>query len=75
MKKEYTTQKALSLKLAGEVFHRVPVYKDFGAYPENTQSDGFRVSYEEDLAELLTEQKFIYTNTTKSIPPSPTRLN
>ncbi len=71
----YTPQKALSLKLAGEVFHRVPVYKDFGAYPENTQFDGFRVSYEEDLAELLTEKKFIYTNTTKSIPPSPTRLN
>lgn len=64
----FTPQKALSLKLAGEVFHRIPVYKDFGKYPENVQFDEFYVSYEKDLAELNTERKFIYTNHTTSQP-------
>ena len=64
----YTPQKALSLKLASEVFHRVPIYKDYGKYPQNATFDGFRVSYEEDLAELVTDEKFIHTNHTSSIP-------
>lgn len=70
----YTPQKALSLKIAGEVFHRVPVYKDYGRYPENSRFDDFRVSYEEDLAELVTEEKFIYTNHTTNRPGSEQKL-
>ncbi len=64
----YAPQKALSLKLASEVFHSIPMYKDFGTYPVNARFGPFRVSYEEDLAEMITEKKFIYTNNTKSIP-------
>lgn len=64
----YAPQKALSLKIAGEVFHRIPRYKSFGRYPSNTTFDGFRVSYEEDLAEYADDTKFLYTNTTKTIP-------
>lgn len=70
----YAPQKALSLKLASEVFHAIPMYKDFGKYPVNTTFDAFRVSYEEDLAEMITEKKFIYTNHTKSKPLSPDHL-
>ncbi|HEX6226626.1 MAG TPA: cellulase family glycosylhydrolase, partial [Chryseolinea sp.] len=70
----YAPQKGLSLMLAGEVFHKIPMYKDFGSYPANTKFDVFRVSYEEDLAEKITETKFIYTNTTKSVPPAPDKL-
>ena len=70
----YAPQKALSLKLASEVFHSVPMYKDFGSYPANAKFDAFRVSYEEDLAEMITERKFIYTNNTRSTPPAPDRL-
>jgi len=66
----YAPQKALSLMLASEVFHRIPMYKNFGSYPANTSFDGFRVSYEQDLAELITDKKFIYTNTTASAPSS-----
>ncbi|HZI25077.1 MAG TPA: membrane or secreted protein [Chryseolinea sp.] len=66
----YTPQKALSLKLASEVFHRVPLYEDYGSYPGNAKFDAFRVSYEEDLAEMITDKKFIYTNNTKSNPTS-----
>ncbi len=70
----YAPQKALSLKLASEVFHRVPMYKDFGSYPANAKFDAFRVSYEEDLAEMITEKKFIYTNSTNSAPASADKL-
>lgn len=62
----YAPQKALSLKIAGEVFHQVPRYKSYGRYPANTTFEGFRVSYEEDLAELVTDKKFFYTNSTST---------
>jgi hypothetical protein len=64
----YAPQKALSLKIAGEVFHHIPRYKTFGRYPANTSFDGFRVSYEEDLAEFSNENKFFYTNSTSTVP-------
>ena len=70
----YTPQKALSLKIASEVFHEVPVYKDYGSYPKNAQFDDFRVSYEEDLAELVINEKYFYTNNTSTIPPAPKKL-
>jgi hypothetical protein len=70
----YTPQKALSLMIASEVFHKVPLNKSFGRYPQNTSFDDFRVSYEQDLAELNTEQQFIYTNTTTSLPKASGKL-
>ena len=70
----YTPQKALSLKISGEVFHRVPLYKDYGKYPDNTRFDAFTVNYEKDLAEMATEDKFFYTNNTDTRPPSPQQL-
>jgi hypothetical protein len=70
----YAPQKALSLKIASEVFHVVPRYKDFGKYPSDTTFNNFRVSYREDLAEYATEEKFFYTNTTRTSPPSPEKL-
>ena len=69
----YSPQKALSLMIASEVF-RLPLYKDYGRYPDNTAFDNFRVSYEEDLAEMISEEKFIYTNSTRSIPPELNKL-
>jgi hypothetical protein len=70
----YAPQKAISLKIASEVFHRVPRYKSYGRYPDNTSFDGFRVSYPEDLAEMATDAKFFYTNTTQTVPAKPDRL-
>jgi hypothetical protein len=66
----YTPQKALSLMLAAEVFRRVPMNKSFGRYPQNVSFDAFRISYENDLAELITEKQFIYTNSTTSTVPA-----
>jgi len=70
----YAPQKALSLKIASEVFHKIPMYKSFGRYPDNNSFDDFRVDYENDLAEMVTEKKFIYTNNTTSVPPFPRML-
>jgi hypothetical protein len=64
----YAPQKALSLKIASEAFHRVPRNKDYGAYPANTRFDSFRVSYDEDLAEMNSNEAFYYTNNTNSTP-------
>ena len=71
----YAPQKALSLKIASEVFHTVPMYKKFGHYPGNTTFDAFRVSYEQDLAEMATANKFIYTNNTTTVPPGLSTLD
>lgn len=70
----YAPQKALSLMIAGEVFHEIPMYKDFGDYPGNMSFGNFRVSYEQDLAEMVSEDKFLYTNNTASVPPAPAKL-
>jgi hypothetical protein len=67
----YTPQKALALKICGEIFHNVPLYKKFGGYPADTSFDGFRISYEKDLAEYSSAEKFIYTNSTTTLPSSP----
>ena len=70
----YAPQKALSMKVAGEAFRRVPLFKDYGPYPGNTSFAGVRVSYEEDLSELATNEKFFYSNRTSTVPPSPASL-
>jgi hypothetical protein len=62
----YAPQKALSLMIASEVFHNIPMYADFGSYPKNTSFGDFKVSYEDDRAEYNSEKKFIYTNHTAS---------
>ena len=64
----YTPQKALALKISSEVFHRIPLYKEFGSYPENVQFDDFLVDYDQDLALLNTDHKFYYTNSTRIDP-------
>lgn len=70
----YAPQKALSLKIASEVFHQIPLYQSFGSYPGNASFGNFRVSYEKDLAEMASPTKFFYTNSTTTTPPAPTKL-
>ena len=70
----YAPQKALSMKVAGEAFRRVPLFHNYGAYPGNLSFAGGRVSYTEDLSELVTEETFFYSNRTATKPPAPERL-
>lgn len=71
----YTPKKAISLKICSEVFHRIPRYKDYGRYPDNTSFEGFTVNYEQDLAQLNIADRFFYTNTTTSRPVNETELD
>src|SRR5688572_20412756 len=70
----YAPQKALSLMICSEVFRTIPLYKDYGVYPDNTAFGPFKVNYENDLAEMVTEEKFIYTNNTDTKIPNPEKL-
>ena len=68
MNLNYTPQKALALMISGEVFHKIPMNKEFGSFPQNSTFGDFKVDYEQDLALLNSEEKFIYTNTTSTVP-------
>lgn len=70
----YAPRKALSLMICAEVFRNIPLYKDYGVYPDNTSFGPFRVNYENDLAEMVTVEKFIYTNHTTKKIKSPEKL-
>ncbi len=70
----YTPQKALSLKIAGEVFRRIPLYQNYCGYPQDTLFGPFHISYENDLAEMITDEQFIYTNHTTSKIPNAEKL-
>ena len=70
----YAPQKALGMKIAADAFRRVPRNKDYGRYPGNTRFAGVRVSYADDLAEFVSTEKFFYSGTTATQPPTPRKL-
>jgi hypothetical protein len=70
----YTPSKALALMISGEIFHQLPMNKDLGKYPANLNFGNFSISYEKDLAEMNSEENFIYSNTTESRPKNIKKL-
>jgi len=70
----YTPQKAASAVIASQVMRRIPRMQPVGPYPANTRFGDFRVSYEENLSELVSRDLFYYSNDTRSSPPSPKDL-
>ncbi|HEU5079193.1 MAG TPA: hypothetical protein VFT72_08260 [Opitutaceae bacterium] len=67
-------RKALSAMIAAEVTRRVPRFKRFGGYPENTRFGPFHISYEQDLSEMVTDDTFLYSNSTSTAPSNPAKL-
>jgi hypothetical protein len=65
----YTPRRAMSTVIAAEAMRRLPRMRDWGAYPTNTRFGDFRVSAEEDLAELVARDAFLYAGSTRSAPP------
>jgi hypothetical protein len=74
MNMAYTPQKALGLKIAGEIFRRIPRETKFEPYPADTVFDVFRLSHSQNLAEMVSDEKFLYTNNTQSTPPDLAKL-
>jgi len=70
----YAPRRALSLKIASEIFRQVPRYADLGKYPDNLRFGNFRLDHEQDLAEMVTNERFIHTNNTNSAPDNPALL-
>lgn len=70
----YTPQKALSLMIAGEVTRTIPRGADFGVYPQDTLFQNFRVSYQHNLSEMNSCEKFLYSNHTTTHPVDPSKL-
>jgi hypothetical protein len=70
----YTPGKAISFAIAAEAFRRLPRLTAFPNYPANTRFAAVRVSFEEDLSELVTETDFLYANSTRTAPPAPQSL-
>lgn len=70
----YTPSKAISFLIAGEAFRRTPLGADAGTYPASARFGDIRVSYEEDLSELVSDTAFFHSNTTDTRPPAPAAL-
>lgn len=65
---QYTPSKAISLLIAAKVFQKLPRLKSYGAYPQDTLFDVFRVSYQQDLSEMNDVKEFYYSNSTTTQP-------
>lgn len=70
----YSPKKAVSAVIAAEVMHTVPRYAHYGDYPDNCRFGPFRVNYEQDLGEMVTDEKFLYANDTPTAPPQRAKL-
>lgn len=70
----YTPSKAISLLIASKVFHRLPRGKSWGTYPADTLFDVFRISYQEQLSEMNSDEEFYYTNSTSTQPKNISKL-
>lgn len=70
----YTPRKAMSAVIGAEAMRRLPRMRDYGPYPANTRFGEFRISAEEDLAELVAPDAFLYAGSTRSAPPDPAAL-
>ena len=70
----YTPSKAISLLIASKIFHRVPRLQSYGSYPADTLFDVFRLSFENDLSEMNTNEEFYHTNSTQTIPKDISKL-
>ena len=70
----YTPRKAMSAIIAAEAMRRLPRMLSYGPYPDNTHFGDFHVSYDDDLAELVAGDAFLYAGSTRATPPAPAAL-
>lgn len=64
----YTPAKSVSMLIASEVFRQQPLYESTGTFPDNMEFGDFRLSHEENLAEMNSSTAFYYTKDTETEP-------
>ena len=70
----YTPSKAIGMLIASRVFHETPRFKKFGSYPQDSTFGSFRLSYNQSLSEMNSEQAFYHSNPTQTRPLNPAKL-
>jgi len=70
----HTPGKAVSAVIAAEAMRRLPRYKSYGRYPDDRSFGDFRVSYEENLSELVAVDAYMNAGTTSTPPRDPKTL-
>ncbi len=66
----YAPHKAISLKIASAIFHEINMQE----HTDILKSGKIRISYPDDLAEWITNEKFFYSNNTASQPANLSQL-
>lgn len=64
----YYPQKGAAGIIAAEAMKQLPLYKNYGNYPQNTTFGPVSVSYDTNNSELVTKEKFMYANSTATMP-------
>ena len=70
----YTPRKAMSAIIAAEAMRRLPRFRSYGPYPDNTRFGDFHVAADENLGELVARDAFLYAGSTRAMPPEPKAL-
>lgn len=70
----YTPQRALAMMIAAEAFRRLPRGGEYGSHPESDRFDCFHVDHPTGVAEMLSNEKFLYSASTNSRPPEHSSL-
>lgn len=70
----YTPSKAISMLIASRVFKETPRFKNYGKYPQDSSFGPFRLSYNQSLSEMNSEQAFFHSNPTQTRPVNPAKL-
>jgi hypothetical protein len=65
----YTPQKAIGFKIAGELFRNPQYKRDRDNEKKPFEMKGLKISYNNDISELATNELFFYTNNTSTNPP------
>lgn len=70
----YTPSKAISLKIAAEVFRTQKRAEKVADYPTSNSFGAVTLDYQQDLSVLNTPRQFFYSNSTKTEPKAAAKL-
>jgi len=64
----YTPVKAASAIISARAMKNLPLYKQYGSYPENTSFGDFKVNYDGNSSVMNSKEAFMYDNSTSETP-------